>query len=72
MIKAIATVLSLSLLVQSQSIPPSHIPPAVKENEAEAAFVASASKLISGASIDEAWNALIDFSAYPQWNPFVR
>ncbi|KAJ3878122.1 hypothetical protein F5051DRAFT_452541 [Lentinula edodes] len=50
----------------SSSQPPSNLPPAVPS-----VFAVEANILID-APIDVVWSVLLDFSKYPEWNPFVR
>ncbi|KAL0570434.1 hypothetical protein V5O48_011528 [Marasmius crinis-equi] len=52
-------------LVAAQN-PPSHLPPA-----SPGVFNPNASILIN-APIDKVWDAVLNFTAYPEWNPFVR
>lgn len=46
--------------------PPTNLPPPTP-----GVFTAQSSILIAG-PIETVWNVLLDFPAYPDWNPFVR
>lgn len=46
---------------------PSNLPPVAPG----AVFEGHANILIN-ASIEKAWEVLLDFPSYPEWNPFVR
>lgn len=68
----LAALLAFALGAQSQSVPPTNLPSSVYERANDAVFAANASKLISGTTIDEVWQVLLDFDVYAEWNPFVR
>lgn len=56
----------LSSPVDAQT-PPSNLPVSAPGS----ILTVQASALID-APIETAWNVLLDFQAYPEWNPFVR
>lgn len=70
--KVFLAALAFTLQACSQSVPPTNLPPSVAERAPDAVFAANASKLLSGTTIDEAWQVLLDFDTYAEWNPFVR
>lgn len=50
----------------AQTLPPSNLPSALP-----GVFEARGTALID-APIEDVWSILLDFPAYPAWNPFVR
>ncbi|KAF9564790.1 hypothetical protein CPC08DRAFT_734260 [Agrocybe pediades] len=63
---ALSTIALFVSLINGQT-PPTNIP----EAEPGAILTVQASILID-APIETAWNALLDFPSYAEWNPFVR
>ncbi|KAJ8090397.1 hypothetical protein PM082_018993 [Marasmius tenuissimus] len=59
--------LTLSAALVAGQNPPSHLPPVTSPG----VFNVSASILIN-APIEKVWDTILDFSSYPDWNPFVR
>ncbi|KAH9941196.1 uncharacterized protein BXZ73DRAFT_98411 [Epithele typhae] len=65
---SLTSVVVLSLGLHALGLtPPSNLP-----TVALGAFNASGSAIINSPDIDQAWNMLLNFSDYANWNPFVR